>query len=137
MAPNPNINLATLCIKGLTQRCRVSPTPVLVLQRHNTNRNHKQRRASLQNRQDWHNLVYRPFFYRATVCKRNTCCRCVSVSVCTPLLCPDSSFLVPKISAKCERGHTNIGAKCRWDTLKSATFDKQLAINRKWYKIDT
>jgi len=36
----------------------------------------------------------------------------------------DSSFLTPKISLKFDWGHTYGGAKCRWDGLKSATFDK-------------
>jgi len=43
----------------------------------------------------------------------------------------DSSFLLPKISAKFKRGHPNGGAKCSWGRLKSATFDKLLAITRK------
>ena len=36
----------------------------------------------------------------------------------------DSSFLMPKISAKCDRGHPYGGTKCRWGGSKSATFHK-------------
>jgi len=40
------------------------------------------------------------------------------------------------MSAKFEWGHPNEGIKCRWGKLKWATFDKKLAITRKWYGID-
>ena len=36
----------------------------------------------------------------------------------------DSSFLMPKISAKFKRDHPNGGAKCRRGRLKLSTFDK-------------
>ena len=36
----------------------------------------------------------------------------------------DSSFLMPKISAKFEWGHPTGDTKCRWSRLKLATFDK-------------
>jgi len=37
----------------------------------------------------------------------------------TPHNSPGTSFLLPKISAKFERGHPNGGVKCRWVRLKS------------------
>ena len=36
----------------------------------------------------------------------------------------ESSFLVPKISAKFDRGPPYEGAECKWGGKKSATFDK-------------
>ena len=47
------------------------------------------------------------------------------------------SFLTPKISPQDSNGVThNGGAECRSGRLKSATFDKYLAITQKRYKID-
>ena len=42
----------------------------------------------------------------------------------------------PKISEKFDRDHPYRGAKFRWGGSKSATFDKELALSRKRYKID-
>ena len=86
-------------------------------------------------------------FYRAMLCIRGTSHGPVSVCPCpcpsvtsrsstktakrritqtTPHDTPkDSSFLMPKISAKLDRGHPPYeGAKRRWGGSKSATFDK-------------
>jgi len=46
----------------------------------------------------------------------------------------DSSFLMPKISTKFDRGHPLEGAECRWGGLKSATFEKCPAIISKTVK---
>ena len=42
----------------------------------------------------------------------------------TPHDSPGTSFLVPKISMKFDRGHPYDGAECRWGGSKPATFDK-------------
>jgi len=42
----------------------------------------------------------------------------------------DSSFLMPKISAKFHRGHPNRGTKERRGTFKSVIFDPYLSISQ-------
>jgi len=45
-------------------------------------------------------------------------------------------FFMPKISVKFKWDHPLQGAKWRWGSIKSVTFDNQRAITRKRYKID-
>ena len=40
------------------------------------------------------------------------------------MIAQDSSFLLPKIFSKFDRGHPNVGTKCRWGRSKLANFDK-------------
>ena len=49
----------------------------------------------------------------------------------------DTSFLKPKISAKIDRGHPLQGPQMQVRWVKIGDFDKQPAISRKRYKIDT
>jgi len=44
---------------------------------------------------------------------------------------------MPKISAKFQGGHPNLGAKQRWGRLKLAIFDQYLAISQKQCGIGT
>jgi len=43
----------------------------------------------------------------------------------------DSSFLIPKISAKFQHHHPNEGAIWRWGRLKSAIFNQYLTLFQK------
>ena len=97
-------------------------------------------------------------FYRAMLCIRGTSHGPVSVCPSVSQFCPsvsdtsqsstntakqsitqttphdrprDSSFLIPKISAKFDRGHPLRGRRMQVGWSKSATFDKSPAISRK------
>ena len=77
-------------------------------------------------------------------------CPSVRLSVC-PSVCPSHvGVLIKRLNVGSHKQHRTIaqgfqfstgitpcgGTKCRWDVSKSATFNKQLAISRKQYKID-
>jgi len=85
-------------------------------------------------------IRYDAYFYRATPCYRGICRSRVSVCVSqvgvllkrlnhritqtTPHDSPDSSFPMPKISAKLKRRHLRRRRQMQVGRLKFATFDK-------------
>ena len=101
-------------------------------------------RKYAENYNEWHNqFIFKTAISIFTSHGPVSVCLSVSVSVChkqnfllkrqnvgshkqlTNTRYPrDSSFLMPKISAKFDRGHPYEGAECRWGGSKSVTFDQ-------------